>query len=74
VLPSTGTRGSGRNGIAPILVADRREVIGQEITQERSPSDSCRFGAQQMIDILYVIIGTLFFVAAWAFTKACDKL
>jgi hypothetical protein len=27
-----------------------------------------------MIDILYVIVGMLFFVAAWAFTKACDKL
>jgi len=27
-----------------------------------------------MIDILYVIVGMLFFVVAWAFTKACDKL
>jgi len=27
-----------------------------------------------MIDIIFVILGTLFFVAAWAFTKACDKL
>jgi len=27
-----------------------------------------------MIDIIYVIVGTLFFVACWAFTKACDKL
>jgi len=27
-----------------------------------------------MIDIIYLIVGTLFFVAAWAFTKACDKL
>jgi len=27
-----------------------------------------------MIDIFYLIVGTLFFVAAWAFTKACDKL
>jgi hypothetical protein len=74
VLAGIGTRYSGRDGIAPIVVADRREVIGQEITKERSPSDSCRFGAQQMIDILYLIVGTLFFVAAWVFTKACDKL
>jgi len=27
-----------------------------------------------MIDIFYIIVGTLFFVACWAFTKACDKL
>jgi len=27
-----------------------------------------------MIDIFYIIVGTLFFVAGWAFTKACDKL
>jgi len=27
-----------------------------------------------MIDIIYIIVGTLFFVACWAFTKACDKL
>jgi len=27
-----------------------------------------------MIDIAFVIVGTLFFVACWAFTKACDKL
>jgi len=27
-----------------------------------------------MIDIFYLIVGTLFFVACWAFTKACDKL
>jgi len=27
-----------------------------------------------MIDLIYIIVGTLFFVACWAFTKACDKL
>jgi len=27
-----------------------------------------------MIDILYLVVGALFFVACWAFTKACDKL
>jgi hypothetical protein len=27
-----------------------------------------------MIDIAFVLVGTLFFVVAWAFTKACDKL
>jgi len=27
-----------------------------------------------MIDIFFIVVGTLFFVAAWAFTKACDKL
>jgi len=27
-----------------------------------------------MIDIILVVAGTLFFVVAWAFTKACDKL
>ena len=50
------------------------EGIGPEIAQERSSRNSCRFGAEQMIDILFIVIGTLFFVACWAFTKACDKL
>jgi len=27
-----------------------------------------------MLDIFYVIVVLLFFVASWAFTKACDKL
>jgi hypothetical protein len=56
------------------VVADPGEGIGREITPERPPRDSRGFGANQMIDIFYLVIGTLFFVAAWAFTKACDKL
>jgi hypothetical protein len=56
------------------VVANTSEGIGSEIAQERSPRDSCRFGAEQMIDIFFVVVGTLFFVACWAFTKACDKL
>jgi len=27
-----------------------------------------------MLDLLYVLIGALFFVGCWAFTKACDRL
>jgi len=27
-----------------------------------------------MLDIFYIVIVILFFVASWAFTKACDKL
>jgi len=27
-----------------------------------------------MLDILYIVITILFFVASWAFTKVCDKL
>jgi len=27
-----------------------------------------------MLDIFYIVITILFFVASWAFTKACDKL
>ena len=27
-----------------------------------------------MLDLFFVIVGMLFFVVGWAFTKACDKL
>jgi len=27
-----------------------------------------------MLDLFYIVITILFFVASWAFTKACDKL
>jgi len=27
-----------------------------------------------MLDIFYLAVAVLFFVASWAFTKACDKL
>ena len=27
-----------------------------------------------MIDLFYALIALLFFVGAWAFTKACDRL
>jgi hypothetical protein len=73
-VPGVRTGGSGRDWSAPNVVADGGQGLGQEITKERSPRVSCRFGAEQMIDIFYIIVGTLFFVAGWAFTKACDKL
>jgi len=56
------------------MVADRGEGFGPKVAPQRSSRNSCRFGAEQMIDILFIVIGTLFFVACWAFTKACDKL
>jgi hypothetical protein len=56
------------------MVAHLGEGFGRKIAAQRPSRDSCRFGAKQMIDIFYVVIGTLFFVACWAFTKACDKL
>jgi len=27
-----------------------------------------------MWDVIYILIGTLFFAGCWAFTKACEKL
>ena len=27
-----------------------------------------------MLDLLFVIVGLLFFLACWSFTKACDRL
>jgi len=27
-----------------------------------------------MLDLLYVLIGALFFMACWGLTKACDRL
>jgi len=27
-----------------------------------------------MLDFFYILIAILFFVACWAFTKACDRL
>jgi len=27
-----------------------------------------------MLDLLYLLVGALFFVCCWAFTKACDRL
>jgi len=27
-----------------------------------------------MLDLLYILIGALFFVGCWAFAKACDRL
>jgi len=30
--------------------------------------------ATLMIDLLYVLLALLFFLACWSFTKACDRL
>ena len=30
--------------------------------------------SEPMLDLIYLLIGTLFFVGCWAFTKACDQL
>jgi len=27
-----------------------------------------------MLDVIYILIGALFFVGCWDFTKACDRL
>ena len=27
-----------------------------------------------MLDVFYILVGALFFVACWAFAKACDRL
>jgi len=27
-----------------------------------------------VFDLLYILIGTLFFVGCWSFAKACDRL
>jgi len=27
-----------------------------------------------MLDLFYILVGALFFVGCWAFTKACDRL
>jgi len=27
-----------------------------------------------MLDLLYILVGALFFVGCWAFAKACDRL
>jgi hypothetical protein len=29
---------------------------------------------RDMFDFLYILVGALFFVGCWAFTKACDRL
>ena len=30
--------------------------------------------SEPMLDLIYLLIGTVFFVGCWAFTKACDRL
>jgi len=27
-----------------------------------------------VLDLIYILIGVLFFVGCWSFTKACDRL
>jgi hypothetical protein len=56
------------------MVAEPGKEFGHKVAAQRPSRDSCQFGARLMIDIAFVIVGTLFFVACWAFTKACDKL
>jgi hypothetical protein len=31
-------------------------------------------GGKEMLDLFYITIGVLFFVMAWYFTRACEKL
>src|SRR5579864_6900371 len=59
-------------GGRPVTVP--REGFGGKIAKQWPSRDSYRLGAKQMTDIFFVLVGILFFVAAWAFTKACDKL
>ena len=34
----------------------------------------CEGVGVNMLDLIYVLIGIVLFVACWAFTKACDRL
>lgn len=37
-------------------------------------SRCCTFEETDMLDLFFVTITILFFVAAWAFVKGCDRL
>jgi hypothetical protein len=35
---------------------------------------SLRVLGTRMLDLFYILIAVLFFLACWAFTRACDRL
>ncbi|HXF25960.1 MAG TPA: hypothetical protein VN610_01735 [Bryobacteraceae bacterium] len=59
-------------GMAPGAKAPELRLPG--LLRRRSKTQSEIEEYLSMLDFFYILIAILFFVACWAFTKACDRL
>ena len=56
------------------MVADVRAKTGRTPPSRRTRSSGDKNGVTNMLDAFYVVVGCLFLLGCWAFTKACDRL